>query len=139
MNAEQLDKFILLRAQVEEAAKILTGMRKNLETLEEELVNDANEDGVSSFKMESGVNVLFSSRGYYKIKGGVKDLGPRRKLYAELSELGYAGQIEMVPEMQKKHFDAAIKELPPNTTLRFINEGWLSHYEKPIVTVRGAK
>lgn len=139
MKSEKVEQLIELRAQVDEAAALLTGMRKNLETLEEELVNAANEDGLSSMKLENGTMVLFSSRGYYKIKGGVKDPEPRRKLYGELMDLGYGAQINMVPEMQKAAFDAALKEIPMNTKLRFINQGWLSHYEKPIVTVRKGK
>jgi len=139
MRKEQVEELITLRLKVKEADELLKGMKRTLEDLEEVLLNDANEAGLSSYKLENGTNVLFSSRGYYSIVGGIKNPGPRRALFAKLGELGYQDKIKMVPEMENKQFQAVLKELPINTKLGFINDGLLSHYEKPIITVRGAK
>jgi len=139
MIKEKIEDLINLRVRIKEADELLKRMKRTLEDLEEVLLNEANEDGLTSYKLGNGINVLFSSRGYYSIIGGAKDPGPRRELFGKLAELGYQEKIKMVPEMEYREFQAVLKQLPINTKLGFIRDGLLSHYEKPIITVRGAK
>jgi len=135
MKTELIKKLIEKRLMFEEADKILKQMKKEIIAIEEDLLNDANEQGISSFKTDDE-NVIFSSREFISIIGGKSNLKPRIELLNRLYELGYDDKITMIPDILKKDLDIIIKELSTNTRLSFINDKLISFYNKPIITIR---
>jgi hypothetical protein len=111
--------------------------KENLNQLSAQICDYFVDNGIEKNVTIDGFEISATYKPQYTIQGGETKYSEKREEFLEdFKALGYDnGKIEMIHTIRKNSFQACMKKIPSETISKWIDDGYISVWNKPNVTM----